>query len=90
LREAGLLSFKHPQRLLRRATPLADVFLQVKINGDVALLQGIGKAILEVGAVDESFVRERTENFLAGRRTSRRVSCGASPDRRRPDPRGRV
>jgi molybdopterin-dependent oxidoreductase alpha subunit len=65
LREAGLLSFKHPQRLHRPSTPLADLYLQVRINGDVALLQGIGKAILEAGAVDEAFVRERTEGFLA-------------------------
>jgi len=65
LREAGLLSFKHPQHPLRRATPLTDVFLQVKINGDVALLQGIAKSLVEAGAVDEIFVRERTENVLA-------------------------
>ena len=65
LREAGLLSFKHPQHPLRRATPLTDVFLQVKINGDVALLQGIAKALVEAGAVDETFVRERTENVFA-------------------------
>jgi molybdopterin-dependent oxidoreductase alpha subunit len=31
----------------------------------VAVLQGIGKALLEAGAVDESFVNERTENYLA-------------------------
>ena len=74
LREAGLLSFKHPQHLLRRATPLADLFLQVKINGDVALLQGIGKTILEAGAVDQAFVRERTENFLAWKENLGRVS----------------
>src|SRR5712671_2241995 len=74
LREAGLLAFRHPQHLLRGATPLADLFLQVRINGDVALLQGIGKAILEAGAVDESFVRERTENFLAWKENLARVS----------------
>ncbi|MGZ6123865.1 MAG: molybdopterin-dependent oxidoreductase, partial [Myxococcales bacterium] len=70
LPEAGLIRFKHPQevlRLLGSGTPLSDLFLQVRINGDVALLQGLGKAILEAGAVDERFVRERTENFLAWR-----------------------
>src|SRR5438128_2666625 len=48
LREAGLLAFKHPQEPLRKATDLTDLFLQVRINGDVALLQGLGKALLEV------------------------------------------
>ena len=63
LREAGLLAFKHPQEPFRRATELTDLFLQVRINGDVALLQGLGKALLEKNAVDEAFVRDRTENF---------------------------
>src|SRR5437667_5784455 len=65
LREAGLLAFKHPQEPFRRATELTDLFLQVRINGDVALLQGLGKALLEKNAVDEAFVRDRTENYLA-------------------------
>jgi molybdopterin-dependent oxidoreductase alpha subunit len=65
LREAGLVAFRHPQHPLERATPLADLFLQVRINGDVALLQGLGKAVLEAGAVDHPFVRDRTENYPA-------------------------
>jgi molybdopterin-dependent oxidoreductase alpha subunit len=65
LREAGLIGFKHPQEVLRRATTLSDLFLQVRINGDVALFQGLGKALLEAGAVDEAFVRDRTEGFAA-------------------------
>jgi molybdopterin-dependent oxidoreductase alpha subunit len=68
LREAGLIAFKHPQKpleLLGRGTPLTDLYLQVRINGDVAVLQGLGKALLEAGAVDQSFVKERTENYLA-------------------------
>src|SRR3954451_12693727 len=83
--ETGLVSFKHPQHPFQRATPLADLFLQVKINGDVALLQGIGKVILEAGAVDEAFIRERTENYLAFRESLAKVSwvdvvkgCGLS------------
>ncbi|HEY6803363.1 MAG TPA: FdhF/YdeP family oxidoreductase, partial [Pyrinomonadaceae bacterium] len=49
LPEAGMVRFKHPQEiinLLGAGTPLADLFLQVKINGDVALLKGIIKAVL--------------------------------------------
>jgi molybdopterin-dependent oxidoreductase alpha subunit len=44
LPEAGLLHYINPQspsKILRGGTPLADYFLQVKINGDVALLKAI-------------------------------------------------
>jgi molybdopterin-dependent oxidoreductase alpha subunit len=77
LPEAGLIRFKHPQevlRLLGSGTPLSDLFLQVRINGDVALLQGLGKAILEAGGVDERFVAERTEGFLTYRENLAGVS----------------
>ncbi|HTO97896.1 MAG TPA: FdhF/YdeP family oxidoreductase [Myxococcales bacterium] len=70
LPEAGLIRFKHPQELkglLGSGTPLADLFLQVRIDGDVPLFQGLGKALVENGAVDHPFVRERTESFLAYR-----------------------
>ncbi|MBS2022876.1 MAG: FdhF/YdeP family oxidoreductase, partial [Deltaproteobacteria bacterium] len=74
LPEAGLMRFKHPQELLKLLGPgtqLTDLFLQVRINGDVALLQGLGKAILEEEAkrpgkaVDQAFVRDHTEQFEA-------------------------
>src|SRR5256885_10256565 len=63
LRETGLLAFKHPQELLRLAgkgTRLASLFLQVRINGDVPLLQAVAKEILEMRAVDRDFVEGRT------------------------------
>jgi molybdopterin-dependent oxidoreductase alpha subunit len=44
LPEAGLMHYINPQnplKILRGGTPLADYFLQVKINGDVALLKAI-------------------------------------------------
>jgi molybdopterin-dependent oxidoreductase alpha subunit len=44
LPEAGLMAFNNPQQLkglLGMATKLTDIFLQVKINGDMALLQAI-------------------------------------------------
>jgi molybdopterin-dependent oxidoreductase alpha subunit len=70
LPEAGLQRFTHPQEvlsLLGQGTPLASLFLQVRINGDVALLQGVGKELLARGAVDEAFVRDRTEGAEAYR-----------------------
>jgi molybdopterin-dependent oxidoreductase alpha subunit len=49
LPEAGMVRFKHPQEitgLIGSGTLLADLFLQVNINGDVALLKGIMKAVV--------------------------------------------
>ena len=74
LREAGLLGFMNPQRpmgLLGRSTALADRFLQVKINGDIAVLKGIMKALLVAddarrgSALDWAFIREKTQGVEA-------------------------
>ena len=72
LPEAGMTSFKHPQDVLSwvgEGTPLADLFLQVRINGDVALLKGIMKEVLaaetrEPGKVlDREFIEQYTTGF---------------------------
>lgn len=50
LKEAGLKSFIHPQevtQLVGSGTQLSELFLQVKPNGDVALIKGLMKAMLE-------------------------------------------
>ena len=69
LPEAGMTRFKHPQHvlgLLGSGTQLADLFLQVRINGDVALLKGISKAVLaREGAVDREFIDSYTHGFEA-------------------------
>ncbi len=74
LPEAGLSRFSHPQQpleLLGRGTPLATLHLPVRINGDVPLLQGIMKALLEEEVrrpgqiVDRAFVAAHTEGFEA-------------------------
>ena len=60
LKEAGLLGFAHPQHLrgvLGKATPLASSYLQVKVNGDMALFRGVAKALVTIGAADEAFIR---------------------------------
>ncbi|MDB4899612.1 MAG: oxidoreductase alpha (molybdopterin) subunit [Gemmatimonadetes bacterium] len=50
LAETGLVAFQHPQHVLQvltgRSTHLADLHLPVRINGDVAVLQGIMKEML--------------------------------------------
>jgi molybdopterin-dependent oxidoreductase alpha subunit len=50
LPEAGLLRFKNPQRpkgIIGHGTQLADLFLQVKVNGDLALFQALNVLLLE-------------------------------------------
>jgi molybdopterin-dependent oxidoreductase alpha subunit len=70
--EAGLNHFKHPQEpwtWLGQGTPLACLHLPVRINGDVALLKGLMKEMLEEEArrpgevLDLAFIREHTAGF---------------------------
>lgn len=83
LPEAGLLGFRNPQEvrgLLGMTTPLSELFLQVRINGDVALLKGIMKEILEEEGrrpgevLDHEFIRAQTSGFDAFERALRDVS----------------
>jgi len=72
LPEAGLLSFKNPQKpleMLGTGTSLTDIFLPVRINADVALLKAIMKLLLaketeRPGTVlDQDFIQAKTEGF---------------------------
>lgn len=74
LPEAGLISFQHPQKLgdiLGGGTALTDVFLQVRINGDVALAKALIKLLFEAEAkapgevLDHDFIERYTEGFAA-------------------------
>jgi molybdopterin-dependent oxidoreductase alpha subunit len=74
LPESGLQRFKHPQEvagILGKGTLLTTLYLQVRINGDVALLKGIMKAMLAMeearpGQVfDHAFIREQTAGYDA-------------------------
>ncbi|MBK1855099.1 FdhF/YdeP family oxidoreductase [Verrucomicrobiaceae bacterium 5K15] len=70
LKEAGLMGFAHPQKIsgmLGKSTPLASQYLQVKVNGDLALLRGLGKEFFERGALDEKFIAEHTQGIDAYR-----------------------
>src|SRR5262249_32613211 len=54
-----------------RRTPTvqeADLHLPVKPGGDIALLNALGRILLERGAVDTPFVAEHTKGFEAYRR----------------------
>ena len=72
LRERGLERFAHPQKplaLLGRSTSISTHYLQVQINGDVALLKGMMKTLLELDEsvpgewIDHDFVRQHTVGF---------------------------
>ncbi len=66
LPEVGLMRFKHPQEIsgiIGQGTALTDVFLQVRINGDVALLKGLMKGLVEADALDHEFINAKTEGF---------------------------
>src|SRR5688500_12648040 len=67
LPEVGMSRFKHPQKVLGMfgsGTQLADLFLQVRINGDVALLKGMSKALLaHDDALDRQFISSYTIGF---------------------------
>jgi molybdopterin-dependent oxidoreductase alpha subunit len=72
LPETGLNRFKHPQEVLGMlggGTELTDLFLQVRINGDVALLKGIMKEVLAEEerrrgeVLDHRFIEEKTAGF---------------------------
>ncbi|WP_370248327.1 FdhF/YdeP family oxidoreductase [Nocardioides sp.] len=76
LREAGLVRFKNPQKVrgvIGGGTPLADLFLPVRIGGDLALWQGVAARLLERDAVDHAFVAEHTTGFEAWAEHARAV-----------------
>ena len=66
--EPGLVRFKDPQELsgiIGSGTALADLYLQVRINGDVALLKGIMKEMLALGAANLDFIAAKTQGWDA-------------------------
>ncbi len=66
LPEPGLMRFKNPQTvrgIVGRGTPLSDLFLQVRVNGDLALFKGLNRLILDADAVDREFVGAHCDGF---------------------------
>ncbi|RAJ05875.1 FdhF/YdeP family oxidoreductase [Arenibacter echinorum] len=70
--ETGLLNFNNPQEIkgaLGIKSKLTDLYLQVKINGDMALLQALIKLMLvdedkDPGTVfDLDFIKDKTQGF---------------------------
>ncbi|TFD68386.1 FdhF/YdeP family oxidoreductase [Cryobacterium gelidum] len=67
LPEAGLRRYKNPQRVrgvIGHGTDMADQFLQIRLGGDMALLQAVSKRVLDAEAaapgtvLDQAFLDE--------------------------------
>ncbi|HSK25138.1 MAG TPA: FdhF/YdeP family oxidoreductase [Egicoccus sp.] len=82
LPEAGLLRFDNPQTargLAGRGTHLTDRYLQVRLNGDLALFKALNAGLLQAeedapGTVlDHGFIASRTSEFEAFADAARRL-----------------
>ena len=85
LPETGLTRFKHPQEFwtwLGEGTKLADLFVQVRVNGDVALLKGIMKEVFDAEErqpgriIDRQFIEKYTSGFEECREALSKVHWG--------------
>ncbi|HJU84636.1 MAG TPA: FdhF/YdeP family oxidoreductase, partial [Holophagaceae bacterium] len=67
LKELGLVRFRVPSlvRSLLFGSSISDLYLQPHIGGDIALLKGLLKGVLERGGVDEAFVRDHCAGWDA-------------------------
>lgn len=73
IRERGMMSFAHPQKvsgMVGIGEKIATHFAQVKIGGDVALLTGIMKVVFALeeergDVLDHAFITEHTTGFEA-------------------------
>jgi molybdopterin-dependent oxidoreductase alpha subunit len=67
VKEPGLVRFRVPSdpRSLVFGTRIASLYVQPHIGGDVALLTGVAKRVLERGGHDRAFIDRHTEGFEA-------------------------
>ena len=66
LPEAGLINFRNPQTArgcVGRGTDLGDLYLPIKINGDLALFQAWGALLVQWDALDHAFIERYTSGF---------------------------
>lgn len=76
LREVGLVNFSVPSdwRSLLFGSPIASLYVQPHIGGDIALLAGIGKRVLELGANEDGFLSQCADGADEVRRHYREAS----------------
>ncbi|HEX4590017.1 MAG TPA: molybdopterin-dependent oxidoreductase, partial [Gemmataceae bacterium] len=70
LKELGLVNFRVPSdvRSLLFGSKIASLYVQPHIGGDIALLTGVAKLLLERGQTDGTFITAATEGFAEFRR----------------------
>jgi molybdopterin-dependent oxidoreductase alpha subunit len=63
--ETGMVNFAVPSdvRSLFFGSPIASLYIQPDIGGDLALLTGIAKRLDEMGAIDEEFLAEACDGW---------------------------
>ena len=68
LPEAGMTRFNNPQKprgMLGLGRELCDLYLPIKLNGDLAFFQAVNKRLIERDQVDHSFIERHTDGFEA-------------------------
>ena len=65
VKETGLINFRVPSdvRSLLFGTEIASLYVQPHIGGDLALMYGLAKRIVEIGAHDQRFLDEHCEGW---------------------------
>lgn len=69
-KEPGLVKFavpKSPRSMLAGGTEIASDYLQPRIGGDIALLKGLAKAVLALGAEATEFIAAHSTGFAEWR-----------------------
>jgi molybdopterin-dependent oxidoreductase alpha subunit len=70
VKEVGLVNFRVPSdpRSLLLGSEIASLYVQPHIGGDIALITGVAKCVLERGAEERSFIDRHTEGITEFRR----------------------
>lgn len=65
LKEVGLVNFRVPSNVKSffLGSPIASLYVQPKIGGDIALLTGVAKRLVELGQVEQEFVDFSTDGY---------------------------
>ncbi|MEQ1931378.1 MAG: FdhF/YdeP family oxidoreductase [Parvularculaceae bacterium] len=69
-KEPGLVKFAMPKSarsMLAGGDDIATDYLQPRIGGDIALLKGLAKAVIELHGADEAFIAAHTKGFASYR-----------------------
>ncbi|AYY14299.1 hypothetical protein EF847_17940 [Actinobacteria bacterium YIM 96077] len=71
LPETGLRTFKNPQKpsgVIGKGTPLADLYLPIRVGGDMAFFQAVNRALTEADqrtgdVLDHAFIEQHTSGL---------------------------